>query len=73
MIYGKIEDWLNKPLGSKYSKVLVDGIYLKRNWHASAFPQTHSEGPVPSRFLHPRIKSITIFTLNLKKMYIILT
>lgn len=31
-IYGKIEDWRNRPLEGEYPYVFVDGIWLKRSW-----------------------------------------
>jgi putative transposase len=31
-IYGKIEEWRNRPLQGEYPYVFVDGIWLKRNW-----------------------------------------
>lgn len=31
-VYGKIEEWRNRPLSGEYPYVFVDGIYLKRSW-----------------------------------------
>ena len=31
-VYGKIEEWRNRPLTGEYPYVFVDGIYLKRSW-----------------------------------------
>jgi transposase-like protein len=31
-IYGKIEEWRNRPLEGEYPYVFVDGIWLKRSW-----------------------------------------
>jgi len=31
-VYGKIEEWRNRPLNGEYPYVFVDGIYLKRSW-----------------------------------------
>ena len=31
-VYGKIEEWRNRPIGGEYPYVYVDGIYLKRSW-----------------------------------------
>ena len=31
-VYGKIEEWRNRPLSGEYPYVYVDGIYLKRSW-----------------------------------------
>lgn len=31
-IYGKIEEWRNRPLKSEYPYVYLDGIWLKRSW-----------------------------------------
>lgn len=31
-IYGKIDEWRNRPLEGNYSYVYLDGIYLKRSW-----------------------------------------
>ena len=31
-VYGKIEEWRNRPLFGEYPYVFVDGIYLKRSW-----------------------------------------
>lgn len=34
-VYGKIDQWRERPLLVKYPYVYVDGIYLKRNWGGS--------------------------------------
>lgn len=34
-VYGKIEEWRNRPLLMGYPYVYLDGIYLKRNWGGS--------------------------------------
>ena len=31
-VYGKIEEWRNRPITGEYPYVFVDGIYLKRSW-----------------------------------------
>lgn len=31
-VYGKIEEWRNRPITREYPYVFVDGIYLKRSW-----------------------------------------
>lgn len=31
-VYGRIEEWRQRPLQGKYPYVYLDGIYLKRNW-----------------------------------------
>lgn len=31
-IYGKIEEWRNRPIEGEHSYVYLDGIYLKRSW-----------------------------------------
>jgi transposase-like protein len=31
-VYGKIEEWRNRPIEGEHPYVFVDGIYLKRSW-----------------------------------------
>ncbi|KKR03211.1 MAG: Transposase mutator type [Candidatus Uhrbacteria bacterium GW2011_GWF2_39_13] len=31
-IYGKIEEWRNRPIEGEFAYVYLDGIYLKRSW-----------------------------------------
>jgi len=31
-IYGKIEEWRNRPIEGEHAYVYLDGIYLKRSW-----------------------------------------
>ena len=31
-VYGKIEEWRNRPITGEYPYVFVDGIYLKCSW-----------------------------------------
>ncbi len=31
-IYGQIEEWRNRPIGSDFPYVYLDGVVLKRSW-----------------------------------------
>jgi len=37
-IYGKIEEWRNRPVKGEYPYVYLDGLYLKRSWGGEVRP-----------------------------------
>lgn len=37
-IYGKIEEWRNRPIKGEYPYVYLDGLYLKRSWGGEVRP-----------------------------------